>query len=373
MTLRATAALSQHPVAAEALGECAGTLLEAATEVGAAPDLLAVACTPPLHGALEDIVAATRALLRPGTVVGAVASGVLAGGRQADGSAALAVMALWGRRCSPLRLDPDDPAAGLAELGPEPVDLLLLADPFSLDLQAIGRLTGPLAPGSTVLAGQIGAGHRPGSNRLLADDGVVTSGAVGVALGAGSLSVRSARGAEPFGPSWVVTGREGGRITHLSGVPAADAALRSVTQLDESRRERAEFALALVIATGSRSGADDSGGDVLRVRLRVGDTGLVVTDAPQSGTPVRFALVDRPAAEIELAREVDGAPRSPAFVLIGDGRTPAADDARSDAAILAESTRGAAAWGLRTVGVVVRDRDTLHRPGDGGLAVGSLD
>lgn len=373
MTLRATAALSQHPVAAEALGECAGTLLEAATEAGAAPDLLAVACTPPLHGALEDIVAATRALLRPGTVVGAVAAGVFGGGRQADGSAALAVMALWGRRCTPLRLDPVDPAAGLAALGPEPVDLLLLADPFSLDLQAIEQLTGPLPPGSTVLAGHVGAGHRPGSNRLLADDGVVTSGAVGVALGAGSLSVRSARGAEPFGPTWVVTGREGGRITHLSGAAAADAALRSVTELDESRRERAEFALAIVVATGSPTGADDSGGDVLPVRLRAGDTWLVVDEAPESGTPVRFALVDRPAAEIDLARALDGASRSPAVVLVGDGRAPATDDSRSDAAILAESTRGAAAWGLRTAGAFVRDGVTVHRPGDNGLAVGSLD
>ena len=372
MTLRATASLSQHPVAAEALGECAGTLLEAATDAAAAPDLLAVTCTPPLHGALEDVVAAARELLRPGAVVGAVASGVLGGGRQADGRAALAMMALWGRRCTPLRLDPADPAAGLRSLGPDPVDLFLLADSFSLDLPGLEVLTGSLAPGSTVLAGLVGAGHRPGSNRLLADDGVVTDGAVGVALEAGSLSVRSARGAEPFGPSWVVTGREGGRITHLSGLPAADAALRSVAELDESRRERAEFALALVVAAGSPTGTDDPGGDVLAVRLRIGDTGLAVADAPEPGATVRFALVDRPAAEIDLVRTLDEASRSAALVLIGDGRTRASDHSSSDAAILSESTRGAPAWGLRTVGALVRAHGAAHRPGDGGLAVGSL-
>lgn len=366
MTLRATAALSQHPVAAEALGECAGTLLEAASDAGAAPDLLAVTCTPPLHGALEDIVAAIRALLRPGAVVGAVATGVLGGGRQADGHAALAVMALWGRRCTPVRLDPADPAAGLRSLGPEPVGLFLLADPFSLDLQGLEELTGSLAPGSTVVAGLVGAGNRPGSNRLLGDDGVVSNGAVGVALGTASMSVRVARGAETFGPTWVVTGSESGLVTHLSGVPATDAVLRSVTVLDESRRERAETALALVVGT------DASAGDVLPVRLRVGDTGLVVTDAPGPGATVRFALVDRPAAEIDLARTVDAATRSPALVLVGDGRVPAVDHATSDAAILAESTRGAPTWGLRTVGSLVRDHGAVQRPGEGGLAVGSL-
>jgi len=372
VTLRATATLSQHPVAAEALGECAGTLLEAATDAGATPDLLAVTCTPPLHGALEDIVAATRELLRPGAVVGAVATGVLGGGRQADGQAALAMMALWGRRCTPLRLDPADPAAGLVPLGPDPVDLFLLADPFSVDLPGLEALTASLAPGSTVLAGQVGAGHRPGSNRLLADDAVVSSGAVGVALGPDSLSVRIARGGEPFGPTWVVTGGEAGRITQLSGLAASDAALRSLTALDESRRERAAFALGLVVEPGSSAGDPAASSDVLGVRLRVGETGLAVTVAPEPGTTVRFALIDRPAAEIDLVRTLDGASRFASLVLIGDGRTPASDHSRSDAAILSESTRGTSAWGLRTVGTLVRGHGTVHRPGDGGLTVGSL-
>ena len=51
------AALSEHPLAAHAVGEAAGDVLD---RLGADADLAAVFVTPPHLGALEDIVAAVR-------------------------------------------------------------------------------------------------------------------------------------------------------------------------------------------------------------------------------------------------------------------------------------------------------------------------
>ena len=370
MSPRATAALSQHPVPAEALGECAGALLETAADAGASPDLLAVAVTPPLHGALEDIVGAVRRLLTPGAVIGAVAGGVLGGGRQADGVAALAVLAVWGRRCAPVVIDRGEPGAGVAALGSTPVDLFLLADPFSTDLGSLAGLLDASPNVGRTLVGLVGAGTRPGANRLVGDDGVRRSGAVGVAIERGAIDIRTAAGHEPLEPSWVVTGRTDGTVTHLSGVPAATAALGCLAGLDEARRERAESALALVVEPPPGTGAGPHGRALVPVGLTA--SGLVVEDAPATGATVRLAIVDRTAAERDLVRTVDGTEVAASLVLVGDARPAATTDARSDAALLAESTRTSAAWGVRSVGSLVRTNGVAHRLGDAALAVGAL-
>ena len=61
------AALSEHPVPAEAAGEVLGQILEAVTPE---PDLAVLFATTPMTGALEDIVGAVQAVLRPRTLIG---------------------------------------------------------------------------------------------------------------------------------------------------------------------------------------------------------------------------------------------------------------------------------------------------------------
>ena len=95
--MHAAAALSEHPLATHALGECVGQLMESG---GTHPDVLVVTCTAAYQGALEDIVAAARQLLSPSVLVGSSAVGVLAGGREVEEHAGLAMFACGaGRRC----------------------------------------------------------------------------------------------------------------------------------------------------------------------------------------------------------------------------------------------------------------------------------
>ena len=66
--LRAAAAMSTHPLATHAVGECVGQLLE---DGGVSPDLVVLGVTDPYLGAMEDIASAVRRLLEPVVLIGA--------------------------------------------------------------------------------------------------------------------------------------------------------------------------------------------------------------------------------------------------------------------------------------------------------------
>src|SRR5262249_41750391 len=106
---RYTAAISEHPLATQAVGEIVGHALET---VGPAPDLAVVFVTAPHAGALEDIAASVRSLLQPRTLIGATAVSVLGGDREVEDQPAIS---LWAGRLDvavrPVRLEA--PVAGI--------------------------------------------------------------------------------------------------------------------------------------------------------------------------------------------------------------------------------------------------------------------
>src|SRR4051812_6876007 len=92
---RYAAALSQHPTPVEAVGECAGQLLEALA--GAQPDLVGVFASPHHTGAFDDIVATLRTLLAPKVLAGCTAVAIAGGGLEVEDEPALSVWAAaWG-------------------------------------------------------------------------------------------------------------------------------------------------------------------------------------------------------------------------------------------------------------------------------------
>src|SRR5512146_437335 len=90
MPLQAAAALSEHPVPAEAVGEVAGQLLDT---IGPEPDLLCVFATAPHTGAMEDVARALHTLLRPGAMIGCTAGAVVGNGRGVEDAPALVAWA----------------------------------------------------------------------------------------------------------------------------------------------------------------------------------------------------------------------------------------------------------------------------------------
>ena len=73
--------LSEHPVAAHAVGEAVGQVLDV---LDTSPDLAVLFVTAPHVGAMEDIAAAVRDLLRPQVLLGVTASSVVGGAREVD-------------------------------------------------------------------------------------------------------------------------------------------------------------------------------------------------------------------------------------------------------------------------------------------------
>jgi small ligand-binding sensory domain FIST len=157
------AALSQHPVVATAVGEVSGRVLE---HLGPAPDLAVLFVGAAGTGALEDVVGAVRALVRPVVLVGCTAASVIAD--EVDGGES--AVALWAGA------DFDATATrGVADHA-----AFVLADPFS-------HRTGQAGLGFA------SGGRGIGGNRLLIDHEVFTDGAVSVTLDGIETTSRTVR------------------------------------------------------------------------------------------------------------------------------------------------------------------------------------
>jgi small ligand-binding sensory domain FIST len=222
------AALSQHPLAATAVGEVAGELLERFD--GERPDLLVCFVSPDHVGTFEDITAALRRLLEPDAFLAGTAVSIIGGPREVEDSPAISV---WAARfddatLTPVALRLADTPDGAAVVGwPDAsVDgrtLLLLADPFTFPADAfLSRLNEDM-PGLRVLGGLASAARGPGGNRLALNDAITSDGAVGVFLDA-AVDIRTvvSQGCRPIGRPYTVTRAEGNLVHELGGQPALE-------------------------------------------------------------------------------------------------------------------------------------------------------
>jgi small ligand-binding sensory domain FIST len=308
-------ALSEHPDPAEATGEVVGSVLE---RLGAEPDLAALFCSPHHRDAVGDIAAAIRRMLRPGVLVGATGVAVLGGAREVEDGPAVG---LWAGRLAtrprPVRLEAVQTASGIALHGLsgstfEPGDtLMLLADPFSLPVDAIidalaeleppGRDGEPLAV--PVVGGMASAATTPGGNRLVLDDEVLTAGGVGVILpdSVATIAIVS-QGCRPIGDPMIVTRAEGNLIMEIAGRPALDRLDDLVRTAGADERTLLASGLQIGIAIDEHR-ATFGRGDFL-VRGVVGadrrHRALAVGDRVDVGTTVQFHVRDAVAADEDL-------------------------------------------------------------------------
>jgi small ligand-binding sensory domain FIST len=314
-------ALSEHPEPAEATGEVVGAVLE---RLGAGPDLAVLFCSPQHRDAVGDIAASIRRLLRPEVLLGATAVAVLGGAREVEGAPAVG---LWAGRLAaparPVRLDAVRTTSGIALQGLssstfEPGDtLLLLADPFSLPVDAIidalAELELPGAGGPQAVpavGGLASAATAPGGNRLVLDDEVVSSGGVGVVLpGRVATTAVVSQGCRPIGDPMIVTRSEGNLVLEIAGRPALDRLDDLVRGADDDERALLASGLQIGIAIDEHRATFERG-DFL-VRSVVGadrhHRALAVGDRVDVGTTVQFQVRDAVAADEDLRVLLDEA------------------------------------------------------------------
>ncbi|MGH9165839.1 MAG: FIST signal transduction protein, partial [Acidimicrobiales bacterium] len=355
-TVPFAAALSQHPVPAQAVGEVAGQVLEA---LGSAPDLAMVFVTPPHAGALEDAARAIVDILRPTVLVGSAAVSVVSSGREVEEDAAVS---LWAARLGPVqpvRLQAVRGADGFtiegwpAALDFDPAALVLVADPFSFPVETIYAHLAAHHPGLPVVGGYASAARGPGGNRLALDGRVHTAGAVGVLIGPGvEVETVVSQGCRPIGRPYIVTRSEPGRLVELAGAPALTRLVEMSRRMSEDDIDRVNAGLHLGQVIDEHK-LEFGRGDFL-IRNVVGadeaDATIVLDHTVDVGSTVQFQVRDAATADEDLRQLLDGRRADGALMFTCNGRgVRFFDMADHDAGVLHERV-GAPAAGFFAAG-----------------------
>lgn len=311
-TVNSAAALSTLSRAEDALAQawdrvCSG--------LGSVPDLAFVFVSTEYGVAPDVIENALRLEQTRTTLVGGVTSGIVAGGREVEDEAAVAILAIglgegtsipFSLTSSELSLI-DTPNLTRRHLGCEDDDpdlFVLFCDPYTFDAARALAVLNSAFPNVPVVGGLIGGARSAGAATLLAPDGVKNVGAVGLALTRVRSEIVVAQGCRPIGDPLLVTRAERNIIYELGRRPAFTVLRETVETINPQDRHDIGGALHVGRVINEYS-EEFHTGDFL-VRNLIGadpDKGVIaVGDVVRSGQTIQFHVRDRAAAEQELRR-----------------------------------------------------------------------
>jgi small ligand-binding sensory domain FIST len=359
--MRIAAALSEHPVAPQAVGETVGQVLD---RLGDQPDLVVLFASAAHTGAVEDMAATVRTLLKPGVLVGTTAVSVLEGRREVEEAPAFA---LWAARlpaaARPVRLEAEPSGdgvdvAGLPADAPRGATLLLLPDPFSFPIEPVVQQLGQTRPDLRLVGGLASGARGPGGNRLVLDGEVHDDGAVGVLLDP-TVPVRTvvSQGCRPIGTPMIVTKAERNVVYELAGRPALDRVMEVVDQLDPDDRALAQKGLHVGRVIDERK-ADFERGDFL-VRSLLGadrsNGAIAIGEQVEVGATLQLQVRDALSADEDLRAllaEVVDPPRG-ALVFTCNGRgTHLFGEPHHDARVVDDAFGGVPTAGMFCAGEI---------------------
>lgn len=341
---RFASALSRHPVASHAVGECAGSVLEALDAED--PDLLFCFASPHFVGAFDDMTNALRDLLDPGVMLGMTAVSVIGDAHEIEEEPAFSLLAasLPDARLTPVAMrvehTPDgDTVVGWPELDGDPEALILLADPFSFPIDGFLRRLEQDLPDLAVIGGAASAANHAGGNRLVVDEEIVDHGAVGVFVDGVEVRTVVSQGCRPIGRPYTVTSARRSFVEEMAGKPALERLREVADGATEEERLLLQQGLHLGIVVDEHK-TEFTRGDFL-VRNVLGadrESGAIaVGDAVEIGTTVQFHVRDAAAADEDLRELLGGASAEAALVFTCNGRGRRLfGTADHDAALVAE-------------------------------------
>jgi small ligand-binding sensory domain FIST len=326
------AALSQHPLAASAVGEVAGELLERLG--GERPDLVVCFASPHHVGTFEDLTGVLRQVLEPDVLVGCTAVSVIGGEHEVEDGPAIAA---WAARfddatLTPVTLELVDTADGPAVVGwpddraDDRLDdrtLLLLADPFTFPVDGLLRRLNDDGRALRVLGGLASSARGPGGNRLVLDDRIRTDGAVGVLLDA-DVDVRTvvSQGCRPVGSPFTVTRAEGSLVYELGGKSALERLRELAAAATDEERMLMQRGLHVGLVVDEHK-TDFARGDFLvRNLLGAQDTtgAIAVGDNVAVGRTLQFHVRDASAADEDLRALLAGVDARAGLLFTCNGR-----------------------------------------------------
>ena len=251
---------------------------------GGEPDWLVCFASPAHTARAGDISRRLRAAFPRAALVGCTARSVIGGGRELDGGAGLALFGarLPGSSVRAFHLAPDaiaalcgDPRGVASTIGLEPAaarSLLLLADPWSADVESLLHALDVALPDAAKVGGLASGGDGPGGEALFAGDVVRADGVVGLALdGALGVDAIVAQGCRPIGQPMFATRCHGRVLEEVDGRRPLDVLNELYAAADP--HERALLRHSLLIGLEMRPERERYGrGDFLMRNLTGIDT-----------------------------------------------------------------------------------------------------
>ncbi len=295
-------------------------------------DLVVLCLSRSLAEAAADITRRFRERLSPGTIIGAVGGGVLAGALESEEGHACAALAIRGVSASPFAVESPE---GLREAIGSSAATLFFADTTSIPttalVEAVKEHSSPvlgacLGPKSGRGQGREATIHGPAT--LIVDGQVRQRGLVGVRLDGDRLNASTlvSQGCRPIGEHCVVTKASRNIVYQLGGRPAAQV-LKEVLEGEPANvRQAARSGVLLGRVVDEYLPRFGRGDYLIRDVARVlkEQDALALNDFVKVGQTVRFHVRDRRTAEEDLALLLDvqklHGPPAAAITLVGEGR-----------------------------------------------------
>ena len=307
LACRIGAGLSTSPSAWDGATEAARAARAGALGQGEVD--LAFLFLSPAH--LDEAGAAAEAVreeLAPRQLLGCVAEGVVARGRELEEGPGVAVWAgaLPGAdiECFHAVAEQTEDAivvAGVPELS-DPGLIALLVDPFTFPLAPfLGQLND--AHERIPLVGGIAAGgRRHGAQALILDDAVHTGGAVGAMIGGPPVVSVVSQGCRPIGREAVITRCEGNVVYELAGKPALEHLRREIAGLSREEQVLAASGLLAGLVIDENRPTYERGDYLMRGLLGADEESgaIALGEHVRVGQTLRFHVRDAAAADADL-------------------------------------------------------------------------
>ena len=276
---------------------------------------LAVLLAPRSHtDEARDVLEAVQETIEPPALIGCVAQAIVAGGRELEDDAGVAVWLASGVAAETFQLDfvRTDSGGLLAgyQFDQSAHDLhLLLPDPYTFPSSLLIEHLNTDVPGTTVMGGVVSGGLGPGDTRLFRDREVLTSGVVGVRLHGMRCVPIVSQGCRPIGEPYIVTGADGAVITELGGRPPLQRLREIVEVLPSDEQDLISHGLQIGIVVDEHLALPGQGDFMIRGLLGAdASTGAIeIGQIVEVGETVQYQVRDALGADKDLRVAVERA------------------------------------------------------------------
>ncbi|WP_343710772.1 FIST N-terminal domain-containing protein [Mycobacterium sp.] len=303
--MRIAAGVSTVPDARQAAAEAAAQARDGLA--GEAPSLAVLLASRSRTDQAADVLTAVRETVQPPALIGCVAQGLIAGGREMENEDAVAVWLASGLAAETFQLEFARTDSGGLLTGYQfdraTSDLhLLLPDPYTFPSSLLIEHLNADLPGTSVVGGVVSGGRGPGDTRLFRDRDVLTSGLVGVRLPGVHAVPLVSQGCRPIGQPYIVTAAEELVITELGGRPPLHRLQEIVEGLPPGEQELVSNGLQIGVVVDEHLAAPGQGDFLIRGLLGadLSSGAIEIGAVVPVGATVQFQVRDAVGASNDL-------------------------------------------------------------------------